>query len=67
MIKVEVAKNLTKNPYVNLAWAVLLYAAKANDILWREFMETETGKRFKDKKGIDVCEVAYDVGAYLWG
>ena len=67
MVKVDAANNLTDDPYVNLTWKVLLYSARANDGLWCEFMETKTGKRFKDERGIDILGVAYDVGSYLWG
>ena len=67
MVRVEVAKHLTKEPYVNLAWGVLLRAASDRNKLWREFMETKAGKRFKAGRGIDIFGVAYDVGSYLWG
>ena len=67
MIKVDIANNLTNDPYVNLTWKVLLYAGRDNAELWDEFMGTEMGKRFKAKKGIDVLGVAYDTGSYLWG
>ena len=58
-MKFDIAHDLTDSPYVNLVWGVLLYA------LWGEFMETETGRRFKLGKGIDVFDVAYDLGSYL--